>query len=62
MIVVIFLLAFFSSLSCYSLVSRRLVNQERTAAVRRLAGKQAAHSPTHKGEKPLLMQMADEVR
>ena len=58
----VFLLAFLSSLGCYTLVWRRLGRRERSAAVRRLMGKHLAKIEANPASGPLLMQMADEVR
>jgi len=60
--VAVFFLALVSSIGCYLLVSRRLGRQVRSAAVRRLMGKNLVKAEINPVTGPLLMQMADEVR
>jgi len=58
----VFVLAFFTSVATYALVSARLQRGQRAAALGRLAGK-AQDKPGNRGKsRPALIQMAGEVR
>lgn len=62
MIVVVFLLAALTSIVGYLLITGRLARKERSVAVRRVTGKEAARSESGRGGAPVLIELAHQAR